>query len=143
MNELPILETLDVTEDSGIELKDLFVVDKEGVRHNYHVSPKQIKEHKRWRDLFDMTEGKELSWNHLSDLEPVEAPDGFYIVLGSGGCVFAEVKDKAIIHTELFGSSDLLIWSYLERYYEEKKQAAEKESTDPDGSVRVEGAEIY
>jgi hypothetical protein len=132
------LDSLDVSSDEPITLKSLYIEDEKGNREYYVASVKEIQEYRKWKKLIELTEGKEMSWNVFYDDEPVEGPDGFYVAVCSGGCAIAEVVNKQIIHKEVFSSSRGYLWSHIERYYEE----LEKESSDTDGTLRIESTEV-
>jgi len=134
--------------DEPVILKTLNVMDDAGKIHYYEVTSEELDSYNYWKEKFDLTEGKELSWDHEQGRTPINGPDGFYIVLGSGGSAILEVQDNQIVHKEYFGSGNAYIWSHIDKYYEEKQKETDAEvytkgkSLDVNGTMRIEGAEI-
>lgn len=123
-------------------------MDDAGKIHYYEVSQEELDSYNYWKEKFDLTAGKELSWDHAMGKIPIEGPDGFYIVLGSGSSAILEVQANQIIRKEFFGSGNAYVWSHIDKYYEEKQKEADAEvitkgkSLDINGTMRIEGAEI-
>ena len=134
------LNETDFKLDGSIVLKTLKLVDPyTGVTHYYTAMPQEIERYKYWKQLFEQTEGKELSWSQYYGMDPIDGPDGFYNLVGSGMGMIVQIKKGEIITKEMFPSGESYIFSHIERYYEEQQT----QSTDPTGSMRIEGAEVY
>lgn len=129
----------DLSLDS-IVLKSLVLTDLDGDTHYYIAGPQEIERYKFWKNLFDQTYGKELSWAQFYGMDPITGyENGFYNVVGSGLSYIVQVNKGEIVAREGFGSGEGFLFSHIERYYEETKE----EPPNPDGTVRIESAEIY